>query len=572
MSLPPTPPLTFIAGCIVPAAYIDSAAATSDDEYLKVDVTLRDGLVASIERAGTHLSPPEALRIDGSDRLLLPGTVNAHAHTCEHWARGLIKPLPLELWVDALMRHEPRGEVGGAALGHSDPFLETPSELIGLSCLHAGVETLLGGATALMDHLWARGIEDIRCAVNAYKSLGIRVWLAPMLGDASDDMASYAAYPPNAVERNADAAAKGFSPGGLGVDGSFRVAPNGFDSAQTDRAVALWEEAVALFHRPDEGINIAIGPITCFAASRELIRRGAELRKKHGLAGHIHVLETQSQALQSRELFPEGGCVQMLRDTGFLQLPGTSLAHCVWLSDAEVSIVAEAGATIVHNPASNLRLGSGVAPVRAYLDAGINVALGADGACSSDAQDMCEAMKLACLVSTLHTREYRTWLTPREVHRMASEGGYAGVGMAGRGGVLRVGAEADLVLYDLTALSMLPIANPLGSLVLGRPSGGPGGDALLYAWVRGRPIIAEGRFTTVDLAKLRADIRAAYPSVRSSATTDPGAHPSSAALEREYRSVVGLEGSVRPADPAEAARLADGYPAGRTLDDRRSLP
>lgn len=83
MSLPPMPPLTFIAGCIVPASYVDSA--TSDDDYLKVDVTLRDGLVASIERAGTHPPPPEASRIDGSDRLLIPGTVNAHAHTCEHW-------------------------------------------------------------------------------------------------------------------------------------------------------------------------------------------------------------------------------------------------------------------------------------------------------------------------------------------------------------------------------------------------------------------------------------------------------------------------------------------------------
>lgn len=572
MALPSVAPPTFIAGCIVPADYVDFATKASDEgDYIKVDVSLRDGLIASISPAGTQTPTPDMLVVDGSDKLLLPGTVNAHTHTCEHWARGLIKPLPLELWLLALFRHEPRGEVGGAALGYTDPFLQTPSEMIGLSCLHAGVETMLGGATALMDHLWVRSIEDVRCAVEAYKSLGIRAWIAPMLDDV-DDCSNSVAHPPNAAEKNAEASSKGIALGGLGENGAFRVVHKGYDAAKTERMVALWEESIARFHRPEEGINIAIGPVTCFAASSDLIRRGAELRKKHGLAGHIHVLETQGQALQSRQYFPDGGCVAMLRDTGFLQLPGTSLAHCVWLSDADLSIVAQAGATIVHNPASNLRLGSGVAPVRAFLDAGVNVALGADGACSSDAQDMCEAMKLACLVSTLHSREYRSWLTPREAHRMASAGGYAGVGMAGRAGVLHVGAEADVVLYDLTALSMLPIANPLGSVVLGRPSGGPGGDALSHAWVRGRPIIAEGRFTTVDLAKLRADIRAAYPSVRSSATTDPRAHPDSAAAEREYRAALGLEGSVRPLDPVEAARLADGYPAGRTLDDRRCLP
>lgn len=94
------------------------------------------------------------------------------------------------------------------------------------------------------------------------------------------------------------------------------------------------------FHRPDEGINIAVGPQTCYAASPSLIRRGAELRKKHNLAGHIHLLETQGQALQSRQYFGEGGALGMLRDTGFLALPGTSCAHAVWLDDKDIQMMA----------------------------------------------------------------------------------------------------------------------------------------------------------------------------------------------------------------------------------------
>jgi len=393
-----------------------------------------------------------------------------------------------------------------------------------------------------------------------------------MLGDtAGDNYANYTACCPDAARRNAEASAAGCACGGMAPGGAFRLQPNGYDPAKTEAAVALWEEAIARFHRPEEGVNIAIGPVTCFSASPELIRRGAQLRAKHGLCGHIHLLETQGQAMQSRQYFPDGGCVAMLRDTGFLSLPGTSLAHCVWLDDAEVAMVAAAGASVVHNPASNLRLGSGVAPLRRYAAAGVNVALGADGACSSDAQDMCEVMKLTCLLNTLDTPEYRRWMEPRTALRLASAGGYAAVNMAGRGGVMRPGAVADVTLYDLTALSMLPIADPIGSLVLGRPSGGPGGEALWAAWVRGVQLVGEGKPMTVDVAALRADLLAVYPCVRRRAATDPRADEYTAAVEREYRAAVGLEGGAR-AEGEEGRRLAEGYPAGRTLDDRTSLP
>jgi len=479
-------------------------------------------------------------------------------------------------------------------LGYADAFTQCPSELIGvwpfaqpasprltpctgLSALHAGLETLLGGATALIDHLWVRNIEDVAAAVAAYRSLGVRVWLALMLGDtAGDNYANYTACCPNAAERNAAAADSSCVCGGMGEGGVFRIRPNGRDPEKTVAAVALWEEAIRRFHRPEEGVNIAIGPVTCFSASPELIAAGAALRRQHGLCGHIHLLETQGQVLQSRQTFGADGCVGMLRDTGFLSLPGTSLAHSVWLDDAEIATIAEAGASVVHNPASNLRLGSGVAPLRRLLAAGVNVALGADGACSSDAQDMCEVMKLTCLLNTLDSKEYRSWLEPRAAHRLAARNGYAAVNMADRAGVLMAGAAADLCLYDLSVLSMLPLADPIGSLVLGRPSGGPGGDALSAAWVRGRLLVSGGAPLTVDVAALREDLRRVYPSIRRRAATDPRCNEYTAAVEREYRAAVGLEGGVR-GERGESrgpggVSLADGYPAQRTLDDRTALP
>ena len=482
---------------------------------------------------------------------------------------------------------------GGKLLGYEDAFAECPSSLIGptqpfappsqpltarvprhspgLSCLHAGLETLMGGATAILDHLWVRDIRDVAAAVAAYRQLGIRVWLALMLADTEgDNYANYTACCPNAADRNAEAAAKGCVCDGMGAGGVFRLSPNGYDPAKTDAAVALWEEAIAKFHCPEEGINISIGPTTCFSSSRELITRGAELRRKHGLCGHTHLLETRGQALQSRQFFGRDGCVGMLRDTGFLELPGTSLAHCVWLDDREIAMVAAAGASVVHNPASNLRLGSGVAPLRKYLAAGVNVALGADGACSSDGQDMLEVMKLTALLNTLDTGEYRDWLEPKDVVKLATAGGYAAVNMKGKAGVLAVGAESDVVLYDLTALSMLPLADPLGSLVLGRPSAGVGGAALSCTWVRGRRLICDGKPSSVDVDNLRADLLAVYPCIRRRAATDPRANAYTAQVENEYRAAMGLEGSTRVRAGGDAL-LAEGYPDRRVLDDRTSF-
>ena len=417
----------------------------------------------------------------------------------------------------------------------------------------------MGGATAVLDHLWVRNIDDVAAAVAAYRQLGIRVFLALMLADTEgDNYANYTACCPNAADRNADAAARGCVCGGMGEGGVFRIKPNGYDSVKTEAAVALWEAAIQQFHCPEDGINIAIGPTTCFSASVELIRRGTELRRKYGLCGHIHCLETQGQTLQSRQYFGQDGCIGMLRDTGFLGLPGTSLAHAVWLDDKEIAMVAAAGASIVHNPASNLRLGSGVAPLRAYRAAGVNIALGADGACSSDGQDMLEVMKLTTLLNTLDTREYRQWLEPKDVVRMATAGGYAAVDMAGKAGVLAVGAEADLCLYDLTALSMLPLADPVGSLVLGRPHSGPGGAALCDAWVRGRHVIKGGQPVTVDVDKLRADLLAVYPCIRRRAATDPRADPYTAAVVRF------------PCRPRSLPPLSDSFPIGARANRRRN--
>jgi 5-methylthioadenosine/S-adenosylhomocysteine deaminase len=191
--------------------------------------------------------------------------------------------------------------------------------------------------------------------------------------------------------------------------------------------------------------------------------------------------------------------------------------------------LAETQSTVVHNPLSNLRLGSGIAPVLNYRQAGVNVTFGCDGSASNDSQDLLEAVKIGSILHNVTDLDYRHWITPRQAVEMASLGGATGLGMADQMGSLTVGKKADLVMYDLTSLSLLPRTDPIGLLVLGRPT-----QAVDGVWVDGRQVIAAGKVMTVDVDGLRRNLfeQSQWYSIRQS--------PKQQAIEAHYRAVMGL--------------------------------
>ena len=160
----------FLKNALIPEPALDGGYG-----YRCVDVLLSGGVIAALQPAASSPPPPGATLVDCTDKLLLPGMVNGHAHSPQHWLRGLIKPLPLELWLHASIQHAPNGAKGQAAM--ADPS-SCPPSVFGLSALHCGLDTLLGGATCIMDHFRARNIDDVAAAVAAYKQLGLRVFLA----------------------------------------------------------------------------------------------------------------------------------------------------------------------------------------------------------------------------------------------------------------------------------------------------------------------------------------------------------------------------------------------------------
>ena len=172
-----------------------------------------------------------------------------------------------------------------------------------------------------------------------------------------------------------------------------------------------------------------VAPSAPQRCSDELLGGLAAVAAEAGAPLHVHVLETPVQAVSGPELFGRS-LVRRLDDLGGLN-ERTTVAHAVWVDDAEIALLAERGAHVSHNPVSNLKLGSGIAPVIQLREAGVNVALGCDGFTCNDGQSVLEAMKFASLLSSVTTPDYTRWLTPEDVLHMATVGARRAAGLAG---------------------------------------------------------------------------------------------------------------------------------------------
>ncbi|MBE9141037.1 amidohydrolase [Nodosilinea sp. LEGE 07088] len=437
---------------------IQSVLALQHDTLEAVDVLLENSQIHTVAPAGTLPVVPDQQVMDGQAKLLLPGFVNGHTHSSQVWQRGLIPQLPLELWLAYVFDSTPR---------QLDQFY--------WGAVSTAVDTLLSGGTCLMDHAYVipgQEMETVEALVRGYKAVGIRAVVAPLIQDLPF--------------------ASGFPKGCL--------LPQSASPRSAAELLTLMEGLIAEFHDPDNGIYIGLGPTGFHRCSDQLLRGCGELSDRNNLCYHTHLLETRAQQRLAQERYGISA-VQHLQNLGRLT-PRTSLAHGVWIDDADIELLASTGSILVHNPVSNLRLGSGLAPILKCHRAGVNVALGCDGAASNDAQNMLEVLKLGTILHTVTDEDYEHWLTPEQAVHMATVGGAKAVNLGDRTGTLAPGMDADLVLYKLDHPSMLPRTNPLQLLVLGRPT-----DIVEAAWVQGRQLINQGELLTVDTATLHSVLR-----------------------------------------------------------------
>jgi 5-methylthioadenosine/S-adenosylhomocysteine deaminase len=256
----------------------------------------------------------------------------------------------------------------------------------------------------------------------------------------------------------------------------------------------------------DELITAVPAPHAPYTVDEATLRAIRDLADRYRVPVLTHLAETEDEVTMLREKYRLTPTA-WLESVGFLG-PRVVAAHGVWLTDADIEIVRRTGAAISHNPESNMKLASGVAPVPKYLAAGVRVGLGTDGAASNNDLDMFEAMRQAALLHKLASKDPRT-LPAAAVLEMATIGGARALGLDGRVGSLEPGKRADLIVVAMDGARQTPMYAPVSHLVY-VARGGDVRDTV----VNGRVLMRDRRVRTLDERVVLADARAIAARVR----------------------------------------------------------
>lgn len=233
-------------------------------------------------------------------------------------------------------------------------------------------------------------------------------------------------------------------------------------------------------------------PVTC---SRDFMARVSEQARKDGAGIHIHVLETEAELEQMKR--DHGMCsVHYLDEIGFWG-PDVLSAHSVWLSDGDIRLFAEKGVRVSHNPISNMKLASGIAPIRKMVEAGVSVSLGTDGCASNNTLDLFEEMKTASLLQKVLTMD-PTAYPAEEVIRSATVNGASVIDP--QTGILKEGYKADMILLDLKAPHLTPVRNIYSHIVYAAR-----GTDVRTMIVDGRILMEDRRVLTMDEDEVMRD-------------------------------------------------------------------
>lgn len=243
-----------------------------------------------------------------------------------------------------------------------------------------------------------------------------------------------------------------------------------------------------------------------YTCSREVLHAVAEAAQADGTGIQIHLSETMKE---NRDCYRKYGKspTEIMRDTGIFSVP-VNAAHCVYLSENDMNILAENGVSIAHNPTSNLKLASGVANIKEIMGKQINVALGTDGAASNNALDIFAEMKLTAV---LHKgmRLDATLIPAQDALEMATVNGAAALGRDHERGRLKEGYRADLIILDADAPSLYPLHDPVSAVVYN----GAGG-AVVTSMCNGRLLMENRELLTLDIEKIKAGVTAALQRMR----------------------------------------------------------
>jgi 5-methylthioadenosine/S-adenosylhomocysteine deaminase len=391
-------------------------------------VAITDGAVTAVGSRAELEGLESRETIEADRSLLIPGLINGHVHMGDSLFRSLVEDLPLEPWLERLWISE--------------------REFVTRENVHLGVQLALAemirsGTTCGLDMFWFP-----EAAAEASVDAGFRVMTGPIFFDYEG--------------------------------------PDGVASEARIRGGERWYERFAA----EALVTPCVEPHNALTVSPEGMRAARALADRHGALFHTHCSETATEVSMTLERFGATP-VAHLHQLGILDGP-TVLAHCVHLTDDDFALLRRAGGGVLHNPLSNLKLGSGIAPVARMLDEGIPVLVGTDGPVSSNDLDMWTAMRFAGLLQ--RGAHQNPVLTPAiEIMRMVTSVAADSLGLGDVTGSIEPGKRADLVLIDLDRPHLAPMFDVYAHLVysIGR-------DDVRSVMIDGNWVMRDRELTTLD--------------------------------------------------------------------------
>lgn len=393
-------------------------------------IAVNDGLIASIGPSAELAESCQATEtIDLSDHVLIPGMVNAHTHAAMTLLRGYADDLPLMDW---LQNHIWPAEAKWA----NDEFVRIGTDL-------AIAEMLRGGVTCFNDMYYFPDVTAQRAEVAGMRAcVGLIVLESPT---------AWAANPDEYLEK------------GIQVHDDYRHS---------------------------DLVFTAFAPHAPYTVSDDSLKRIQVLADELDIPVHMHVHETAHEVQEATARYG----MRPLERLSQLELLNSRLlaVHMTQLLDEEIAALADHNVNVVHCPESNLKLASGACPVQSLLDAGVNVALGTDGAASNNDLDMIGEMRTSAMLAK-SVSENPMALPAKEALRVATIGGAHALGRSDQIGSLVTGKAADIVAINLSDVRTQPVYDPIAQIVYSA-----GRDQVSHVWIAGKAVVRSGQLLTVN--------------------------------------------------------------------------
>ncbi|MBL8088800.1 MAG: 8-oxoguanine deaminase [Anaerolineales bacterium] len=441
---------------LIKNAYI----VTMDDKQTEIPnggIFIRDGIIEKIGQASELPNTADEI-LDLKNHVVVPGLVNTHHHFYQTLTRAVPAAQDANLfnWLKTLYPI-------WAKIQPDDIFTSTQTAL---------AELALSGCTTASDHLYlypnASKLDD---EIDAALQLGVR------------------------LQASRGSMSLGESQGGLPPD----------SVVDTEEAILKdSQRLIEKYHNAKHGAmtQIVLAPCSPFSVTTDLMKQSAKLAREYGVHLHTHLAETEDE---------EQFCLQKFghRPVGYMQEvdwvgDDVWFAHAVYVNDEEIKVFAKHNCGVAHCPTSNMRLASGIAPIKEYRKAGVNVGLGVDGSASNDGSHLLSEVRNAMLVSrvkegitgySLSNDPNRKLMTAREALYLGTRGGAAVLGRNDIGS-LEVGKCADFFAVNLNQLGFAGMHDPVSAIVFGQPV------RVDYTVVNGRFVVKAGQLVTVDEGKI----------------------------------------------------------------------